>query len=165
MNQTVTASPTAAAPGKYLTFVLGHESYGIAVMKVREIIRLVEITPVPQMPDYIRGVVNLRGKIIPIVDLRLKFELPEAPSTERACIIVVQVVLTAGQPALMGVIVDGVEEVSNIMATEIEPTPDFGASLDTACIIGMAKSKTSVKTLLDIDKLLSSDAAQTGTVS
>jgi len=158
MNATETPAQIAAIPGKYLTFTLGHESYGIAVLKVREIIRVVDITAVPQMPPYIKGVVNLRGKIIPIVDLRLKFQLNAAALTERACIIVVQVILSAGTKALMGIIVDGVEEVTNILPGEIEPTPDFGASIDTACIIGMAKIKGAVKTLLDIDKLLSMDA-------
>ncbi len=153
------AGKTAAGAGKYLTFTLGRESYGIAVIKVREIIRPLNITLVPQMPVYVKGVINLRGKVIPIVDLRLKFELAEAKDTERTCIVVVQVVLGAGASALMGLVVDGVEEVANIAASEIEPTPDFGACLDTAYILGMAKVKGAVKTLLDIDKLLQAEAA------
>jgi purine-binding chemotaxis protein CheW len=153
------AGKIAACAGKYLTFILGSESYGIAVIKVREIIRPINITLVPQMPVFVKGVINLRGKMIPIVDLRLKFELAEAKDTERMCIVVVQVVLRAGVEALMGLVVDGVEEVANIAAADIEPTPDFGASLDTAYILGMAKLKGSVKTLLDIDKLLQAEAA------
>jgi purine-binding chemotaxis protein CheW len=147
----------ATVAGKYLTFTLGRESYGIAVIKVREIIRPINITAVPQMPVFIKGVINLRGKVIPIVDLRLKFELPEAKDTERTCIVVVQVILSTGTKALMGLVVDGVEEVTNIAAADIEPTPDFGSCLDTAYILGMAKIKGAVKTLLDIDKLLNAE--------
>jgi len=143
--------------GKYLTFTLGSESYGIAVIKVREIIRPITITAVPQMPVFIKGVINLRGKVIPIVDLRLKFELPEAKNTERTCIVVVQVILSTGTKAQMGLVVDGVEEVANIAAIDIEPTPDFGSCLDTTYILGMAKLKGAVKTLLDIDKLLNAE--------
>mgnify|MGYP001588655643 FL=1 len=126
-----TASVQALA-GKYLTFRLGAESYGIAVLKIREIIRLTAITAVPQMPDYVKGVINLRGKIVPVVNLRLKFGLDEAESTERTCIVVVQVELASHTKALMGLVVDGVEEVAHIAAPDIEETPDFGASLDTA---------------------------------
>lgn len=157
---TTALAPEAASSkaGKYLTFTLGHESYGIAVLKVREIIRLTDITPVPQMPAYVKGVLNLRGKVIPIVDLRLKFRLASPQDTERTCIIVVQVALRAGASALMGVIVDGVEEVAHITAADVEPTPDFGATLDTAYILGMAKLKGAVKSLLDIDRLLQAES-------
>jgi purine-binding chemotaxis protein CheW len=143
--------------GKYLTFTLGRESYGIAVIKVREIIRPTSITAVPQMPAFVKGVINLRGKIIPIVDLRLKFELPEVTDTGCTCIIVVQAQLGSGTKTLMGLIVDAVEEVINIAAADIEPTPDFGSCLDTDYILGMAKARSSVKTLLDIDKLLNAE--------
>jgi purine-binding chemotaxis protein CheW len=157
MSTTSTTLPTAAkgaaAAGKYLTFSLSNESYGIAVIKVREIIRPISITAVPQVPAFVKGVINLRGKVIPIVDLRLKFELPEAEATERTCVVVVQVSLASG-PALMGLIVDGVQEVANITAKDIEPTPDFGAQFETDYIVGMAKVEGAVKTLLDIDKLL-----------
>ncbi len=156
---TSTILPTAtgkagAAAGKYLTLTLGGESYGIAVTKVREIIRPMKITLVPQMPNFVKGVINLRGKVIPIVDLRLRFQMPEVPATERTCIVVVQVMLGNGTEALMGLVVDGVEEVANIPAADMEPTPDFGTCLDAAYIIGMAKVKGAVKTLLDIDRLL-----------
>ncbi len=152
--------PSAAATtnaGKYLTFVLGHESYGISVLKVREIIRLMDITPVPQMPAYVKGVINLRGKVVPIVDLRIRFALAQAESSERTCIVVVQVKTPANTSAFMGFIVDAVEEVTNIPAAEIEPTPDFGSRLHTEYILGMAKIRGKVKTLLDIDQLLTSD--------
>ena len=143
--------------GKYLTFGLGGESYGIDVLKVREIIRRTEITAVPQMPPYVRGVINLRGKIIPVLDLRLRFGFPAAASTEHSCIIVVQVTLPAGHNTQMGLVVDGVEEVTNIAAPDIEAAPDFGAQISTAYITGMAKLKDTVKTLLDIDRVLTGE--------
>ncbi len=145
--------------GKYLTFTLQRESYGIRVLQVREIIRLTDITAVPQMPAYIRGVINLRGKIIPVLDLRMRFGFPNTGHTEQTCIIVVQVTLPDGKSTAMGMVVDGVEEVLNIAESEIEETPDFGAQLDTDYILGMAKIKGSVKALLDIDKVIASDAA------
>jgi purine-binding chemotaxis protein CheW len=148
------------AAGKYLTFCLGRESYGVEVLKIREIIRVVNITAVPQMPAYVKGVINLRGKIIPVVDLRLKFGMAKAETTERTCIIVVQATLHSGQSSQMGLVVDGVEEVTNIAATDIEETPDFGTKLDTDSILGMARIKGAVKTLLDIDKVVSSDTVQ-----
>jgi purine-binding chemotaxis protein CheW len=159
MTALESASPThQKVAGKYLTFVLGKESYGIAVLKIREIIRLVETTAVPQMPAYIRGVINLRGKVIPIIDLRVKFGLSQVEETERTCIVVVQIETGANKFALMGLIVDAVEEVVNIPASDIEPTPDFGSALDTAYILGMAKCRGQVKTLLDIDSVITTDA-------
>ena len=151
-----TLDPTVPAQlaGKHLTFMLGRECYGLPVLKVREIIRLCEITPVPQMPDYIKGVLNLRGKIIPVADLRVKFGLVGIENTDLTCIVVVSVALPDKTPTLMALIVDAVEEVVNIFAADIEPKPDFGAGLDTGYILGMAKIKGSVKTLLDIDKVV-----------
>jgi purine-binding chemotaxis protein CheW len=150
---------TRAVAGKYLTFSIGRESFGIDVLKIREIIRLVDITAVPQAPDHVRGVINLRGKIIPVVDLRLRFGLPKADTTERTCIVVVQINQPSGMQSPMGVIVDGVEEVLNIAQTDIEQTPDFGAKLEADYILGMAKVKSKVKTLLDIDSVLSASVA------
>ncbi len=144
--------------GKYLTFTLGHESYGIPVLQVREIIRHTTITAVPQMPDFVKGVLNLRGKVIPIVDLRLKFELASAEIAERTCIVVVQVALVTGSRVNMGLIVDGVESVANVVAKDIEPTPDFGAQISTDYLLGMAKLEDRVVALLDIDKVVSSQA-------
>jgi purine-binding chemotaxis protein CheW len=143
--------------GKYLTFNLQAESYGIDVLKVREIIRLAAITPVPQMPPYIRGVINLRGKIIPVMDLRMRFEFPGATGTEQTCIIVVQVKLPEGKATQMGLVVDGVEEVLNIAEGDIEETPNFGGQICTDYIIGLAKVKGAVKTLLDIDGIVGAD--------
>ena len=148
------SNQASAAAGKYLTFVLGDESYGISVLKVREIIRLTAITAVPQMPGYIRGVINLRGKIIPVVDLRAKFGLPQAQHAERTCIVVVQVTPASGPQIQMGLVVDDVEEVINIATADIEETPDFGVQLDTQYLLGMAKIKGVVKSLLDIDRVL-----------
>lgn len=144
---------------KYLTVTLENESYGMAVLKVREIIRLQKITPVPQMPPYVKGVINLRGRVIPIVDLRLKFGL-KAEIAERTCIVVVQVSVTSGQPVQMGLIVDSVEEVVTLSAEEIEPTPEFGTRIDTSYLLGMAKIKGQVKTLLDIDRVVAQEAIE-----
>ena len=156
------ASPVAALnnlSGKYLTVVLENEAYGLNVLKIREIIRMQKITPVPQMPPFVKGVINLRGRVIPIVDLRVKFGL-KAEFTERTCIIVVQVKLPTDQVVQMGLIVDSVEEVVNLNATEIEPTPDFGAKVDTSYLLGMAKIKGQVKTLLDIDRVVAPETVQ-----
>ena len=143
--------------GKYLTFALGSESYAIPVLKVREIIRLTTITTVPQLPNYIRGVINLRGKIIPVMDLRLRFGLAAAASTEQNCIVVVQVKNSAGGATAMGLVVDAVEEVAQFAAADIEQTPDFGAQVDTQYILSMAKIKGAVKALLDIDRVIGGD--------
>ena len=159
MATTATASPVSAQAGKYLTVVLDNEAYGIAVLKVREIIRLQKITPVPQMPDFVKGVINLRGRVIPVVDLRLKFGL-KAEFAERTCIVVVQVKVSAETTVLMGLIVDTVEEVVTLAANEIEPTPDFGTRIDTSYLLGMAKVKGVVKTLLDIDRVVAPDTVQ-----
>lgn len=150
---------TQQLAGKYLTFDLHGESYGVNVLRIREIIRLTSITTVPQMPDYVRGVINLRGKIIPVMDLRLRFGFPESANPEHTCIMVVQVNLADGKSTQMGLIVDGVEEVLNIAAGEIEETPNFGSALSTECILGMAKIKGKVKTLLDIDRVMSAAAS------
>jgi purine-binding chemotaxis protein CheW len=161
IQQLETASTgTRQLAGKYLTFTIQQESYGIDVLKVREIIRLTTITAMPQMPDYMRGVINLRGKIIPVIDLRLRFGFSHASSTEQTCIIVVKFKMSDGKTAQMGLVVDGVEEVLNIAAADIEETPDFGAQIATHYILGMAKIKGAVKTLLDIDGVLSARALE-----
>ena len=149
-----TVQNTANREGKYLTFSLAGEEYGIGILKVKEIIGLIAITPVPQTPSHIKGVINLRGKVIPIVDLRIKFGIEAMDYTERTCIIVVEI--TSGNNKIsMGIVVDSVSEVLNIKAAEIEDTPNFGTRLDTSYILGMAKTAQSVKILLDIDKVMS----------
>jgi len=142
--------------GKYLTFSLANEEYGIGILKVKEIIGMMPITPVPRTPAYVKGVINLRGKVIPVVDLRLKFEMEEMGYTERTCIIVVE---TRGQlgSVLVGIVVDSVSEVLNIRAADIEEAPAFGARLNTDYILGMAKMNGGIKILLDIDKVLEVD--------
>lgn len=149
----------SASHEKYLTFKLGEESYGLNVLTVREIISLPTITAVPQMPDYVRGVINLRGKIIPVMDLRLRFGFAEATNTEQTCIVVVQVKSLAGQPTQMGLVVDAVEEVIQLTAADIEETPDFGSQISTDYLLGMAKIKGVVKALLDIDKVIGHETA------
>ena len=160
MSTTALTTPSAkTTANKYLTVTLENESYGMAVLKVREIIRLQKITPVPQMPPYVKGVINLRGRVIPIVDLRLKFGL-KAEIAERTCIVVVQVTMTSGSSVQMGLIVDSVEEVVTLGADEIEPTPEFGTRVDTTYLLGMAKIKGQVKTLLDIDRVVAPEAIE-----
>jgi purine-binding chemotaxis protein CheW len=141
--------------GKYLTFSLGKEQFGIGILKVREIIGLMEITPVPKTPEYIKGVINLRGKVIPVLDLRLRFGMAAVEQTERTCIIVVEMASSEGDLLLVGIVVDSVSEVMNIRSEDIENTPAFGVGVDTDYILGMAKSEKDVKILLDIDRVLS----------
>ena len=154
MSESVSAPQTDPRAGKYLTFHLANEEFGIRVLKVREIMGLQEITAVPQTPAHIRGVINLRGKVIPVVDLRLKFGLESAEYSQRTCIIVTQVKGESSQ-VLMGIIVDGVSEVLNLTPGEIENTPDFGEEVAAQYLLGMAKVKGKVKILLDIDRVLS----------
>ena len=157
--QSQTAGKNEDLAGKYLVFHLGREEFGIRVLKVREITGIQDITAVPQTPVFVKGVINLRGKIVPVVDLRLKFSLPEQEYTARTCIIVVQVEV-GGQRMLMGVVVDGVAEVLNLAAGDIEDTPDFGQGVVTPYLLGMAKVKGKVKILLDIDQVLSTQELQ-----
>ena len=142
--------------GKYLTFTLAEEEYGIGILKVKEIIGMMTITTVPQTPGYVKGVINLRGKVIPVIDLRLKFGMEAMDYTERTCIIVVEITGPSGKIP-MGIVVDSVSEVLNIKAGDIEDTPTFGSKMDTAYILGMAKTGGGVKILLDIDKVLNSE--------
>jgi purine-binding chemotaxis protein CheW len=146
--------------GKYLTFALAREEYGIGILTVREIIGLMPIRTVPQTPTFVKGVINLRGKVIPVVDLRLKFGMEEIEHTERTSIIVVDVggaETSADQPMHIGIVVDYVSEVINIKADEIEAPPAFGAELNTEYILGMAKVSQSVKILLDIKRILGTE--------
>jgi purine-binding chemotaxis protein CheW len=139
--------------GKYLTFKLGDEEYDLEILKVQEIIQMQKITRVPRSPAFIRGVINLRGKVIPVVELRTKFGMEHVADTERTCIIVVMVEY-GGHDVTMGIIIDEVKEVLNIKADNIEETPSFGASIDTEFLIGIGKIGETVKMLLDIEKVL-----------
>lgn len=142
--------------GKYLSFTLATEEYGIGILKIKEIIGMMPITSVPQMPEYIKGVVNLRGKVIPVIDLRTRFSMETAEYTERTCIIVVEIEGKVST-VLVGIVVDSVSEVLNIRAENIEEPPSFGASIDTGYILGMAKMDGGVKILLDIDRVLAAE--------
>ena len=146
-----TGATAEARAGKYLTFRLAGEEFGIRVMQVREIMGLQEITPVPHTPAHVKGVINLRGKVIPVICLRSKFAIPAAEYTDRTSIIVVQV--HRGR-MLAGIIVDGVSEVLNVAGADIENAPDFGAGADTSYVVGMAKVKGAIKILLDIDQVM-----------
>ena len=142
--------------GKYLTFMLAQESYGIGILRVKENIGMMPITSVPQTPRFVKGVINLRGKVIPIIDLRLKFSMESAAYSEHTCIIVVEIACQAGT-VQTGIVVDSVSEVLNIKGEDIEDTPAFGAKLNTDYILGMAKMEGGVKILLDIDRVLSAE--------
>ncbi|MDF1615174.1 chemotaxis protein CheW [Desulfurivibrio dismutans] len=139
--------------GKYLTFSLANEEYGVGILKVREIIGVMEITAVPHTPPHIKGVINLRGRVIPVMDLRLKFGMPAKGYDERTCVIVVEV-QGRSSAVQVGMVVDSVSEVVNIAGSEIEPPPSMGASTESDNILGMAKVKGEVKILLDVDRVV-----------
>ena len=145
---------TTVKTGKYLTFSLKEEEYGIGILKVKEIIGMMPITSVPRTPEFVKGVINLRGKVIPVIDLRLKFSMESIDYTDRTCIIVVEID-SNDSTVLIGIVVDAVSEVLNIKEEDIEETPTFGTKLNTEYILGMAKMEGGVKILLDIDKVLS----------
>jgi purine-binding chemotaxis protein CheW len=151
MDQAVNAM--ADREGKYLTFTLDREEYGIGILKIKEIIGMMPVTAVPQTPEYVKGVINLRGKVIPVVDLRLRFGMDSMEYNERTCIIVVEIKGQSGN-VLIGTVVDSVSEVLNIKGKDIEDTPTFGSKLNTDYILGMAKMEGGVKILLDIDRVL-----------
>jgi purine-binding chemotaxis protein CheW len=145
--------------GKYLTFTLAEEEYGIGILKIKEIIGMMAITTVPQTPKFVKGVINLRGKVIPVIDLRLRFGMESMDYTERTCIIVVEIDGTANTVQI-GIVVDAVSEVLNINGKDIEDTPTFGTKLDTTYILGMAKMEGGVKILLDIDRVLKAEEVE-----
>ncbi|MBF0299146.1 MAG: purine-binding chemotaxis protein CheW [Oligoflexia bacterium] len=142
-----------AQAGKYLTFRLAEEEYGLEILKVQEIIGLMAVTRVPKMPKYVRGIINLRGKLIPVIDMREKFLLPDVEDTEKTCVIVVQT-QTKEEKLIMGIIVDTVSEVLNIGQNELEPPPSIGSKLDTEYMLGIGKVHNRVVILLDIDNVL-----------
>jgi len=143
--------------GKYLTFALAQEEYGLEILKVREIIGYIDVTAVPQTPHYVKGVVNLRGQVIPVIDLRTKFGMETTDVTEQTCIIVVEIAQQT-RTFSTGIVVDHVQEVLDISGTAIEEAPQFGGAVDTNFILGMGKIGDSVKILLDIDRVLGNDA-------
>jgi len=153
--------PTAGIAGKYLTFVLASEEYAFPVGHVREITRITDITVVPRMPAHVSGVINLRGKVVPVMDLRIRFNLSAGAHTDETCIIVTETSV-GDRRIVFGAIVDRVSEVLNVSADEIEDRPDFGERLDTKYMLGIAKVKGHIKILLDLDQMLADDAAVTG---
>jgi purine-binding chemotaxis protein CheW len=144
---------------KYLTFNLGSEQYGLEILKVREIIGMMDITRVPRTPDYIRGVINLRGKVIPVIHLRTKFGMESIEDTDQTCIIVVDIMVDANM-LQMGIFVDSVSEVIDIDTHDIEDSLSFGTAVSTDFIQGIAKTKGGVKILLNIEKVLSASEIQ-----
>jgi purine-binding chemotaxis protein CheW len=146
------ATATSDRGGKFLTFFLDQEEYGIEILTVREIIGLMPVTTVPQTPYYVRGVINLRGQVIPVVDLRLKFDMEAIDDTEETCIIVVQ---TGG--VMLGVVVDKVSEVLDIAGSDIVDAPSLGSEINTDYLLGIGKSEGRVSLLLDIDQVFPSD--------
>jgi len=153
------ADTKTSKEGKYLTFTLSNEEYGLEILKIKEIIGMMDITSVPKTPEFVKGVINLRGKVIPVIDLRLKFGMSAKEYDARTCIIVVEVADTKGQSLQVGIVVDSVSEVVNLKGEQIEPSPSFGATLDTEYILGMAKVDKLVVILLDINRVLA--AAET----
>jgi Chemotaxis signal transduction protein len=145
-NQSIKVDPRA---GKYLTFFLASEEYGVEILKVQEIIGRMPITPVPLTSKYILGVINLRGKIHPIMDLKIKFGMDQSEITDETCIIVIK---TAS--LMMGILVDKVSEVVNVASGDIEDTPSFGADVNTEYLLGVGKTGGKVRLLLDIEKVI-----------
>lgn len=145
-----------ASAGKYLTFLLEQEVYGLEILKVQEIIGIMPVTAVPRTPEFVRGVINLRGKVIPVIDLRLKFMMPLRDNTERTCIVVLQV-SNGGHSLTMGIVVDEVAEVLDVKHEQIEPPPAFGTGVDTDFILGLGKVNNKVIMLLDVNRVLLGD--------
>lgn len=150
---TATSIQTKARAGRYLTFTLGQEEFGIEILKVREIIGYMAITAVPQMPVYVKGVINLRGQVIPVIDLRLRFGMESKETTEQTCIIMVDV-CQSDRSFYAGLVVDRVQEVLNIEKGNIDDAPQFGAGVNTDFLLGIGKSGSAIKLLLDIDRVL-----------
>jgi len=148
-SSTAVASGADTRAGKYLTFVLAGATYGLEILKVREIISMTDITAMPGTPGFVKGLINLRGRIVPVIDTRMRFSLPQIEPTDRTCIIVVDIGRTD-----VGLIVDEVDEVVDISSDQIEDTPSFGADEDTRCILGMSKAGEKVTILLDMGKVL-----------
>ncbi len=150
------AKAIAEREGKYLTFTLADEEYGIGILKVKEIIGMMPVTTIPKTPEFVKGVINLRGKVIPVMDLRLKFGMETVSYTERTCIIVVEIE-GSSRTIQIGIVVDSVSEVLNIKGENVEEAPAFGTELETDYILGMAKMEGRVKILLDINRVLSGE--------
>jgi len=155
----MTTTDVRAQAGKYLTFRLSNEDYGLEILKVQEIIGVMAATKMPRMPAFVRGIINLRGKLIPVIDMRSKFGLPAQADTAKTCIIVVQVI-SENERVTMGICVDAVSEVLNIQLGELEPAPSFGTKIDTDFILGLGKVGAKVVMLLDIDRVMTGSEVQ-----
>lgn len=164
-SQATPSSADTVPSGRYLTFRLGAEAYGIDVLTIQEIIRSTTVTAVPQLPAHLRGVINLRGRIVPVVDLRRRFGLPAEPEGDRACIIVVQFRSATRGIVPIGLFVDTVEEVMSISETEISPPPEFGCAVDIVFLRGLARVRGEVKALLDIDRVLTGEQLDAATAA
>ncbi|MDI9403417.1 MAG: chemotaxis protein CheW [Limnohabitans sp.] len=153
-SNTSTRESRGANENKFLTFCLGNEHFGVEILRVREIIGMLAITPLPQTPPYVRGVMNLRGRIIPVIDLRQRFGLVAAEATKETCIVVLEAANDDGSQTVMGAIVDSVREVQDIPKSAIEPAPEFGCEIPLRYILGMGKLKDRVVVLLDIAEVI-----------
>jgi purine-binding chemotaxis protein CheW len=158
-TNTTVAGPEAGEAGQYLTFVLGAETFAIGIMAIKEIIEYASLTEVPMMPAYVRGVINLRGAVVPVLDLPLRFGKGASAVTKRTCIVIIEVVLGSERHTL-GLVVDAVNAVLDIPSSDIEPPPAFGASIRTEFIRGMVKVNSKFVILLDVDHALAADELQ-----
>jgi purine-binding chemotaxis protein CheW len=161
MHAPASLSHAQISASRYLTLRLDHETYGVRVLDVQEIIRLPAIARVPRLPACVRGVLNLRGRIIPVIDLGRRFGLPASVDHDRTCVVVVQVQSASRGTLQMGLVVDAVEEVLQIAGTEISEPPEFGCQMDTAFLLGLAKVKGAVIALLDLDRVLTGEQLET----
>jgi purine-binding chemotaxis protein CheW len=152
----MSSSSEAAERQQYLAFVLAGGDYAVGILKVKEILQYEGVTSVPSTPRSIRGVINLRGSVVPVVDLTVKFGLPDAPVTKRTCILVVEARFD-GTTAVMGLVADAVSEVIDLGAEDIEPPPSFGTRVKVDYLLGVGKVGKRFVLLLDIDRVLSSD--------
>lgn len=153
------ATGTVAPPTQFLTFVLGSDAYAIGILSIKEIIEYTHMTEVPMMPSCIRGVINLRGAVVPVMDLQARFGQPTSAVTKRTCIVIVEV-QSADSQHVMGVVVDAVNEVLDIDASDIEPPPTFGTQIRTDFISGMGKVRGKFVILLNVDRVLDLDDLQ-----
>jgi purine-binding chemotaxis protein CheW len=158
-TNTTAAAASSGQAGQYLTFVLGAETFAIGIMAIKEIIEYSSLTEVPMMPAYVRGVINLRGAVVPVLDLPIRFGKAASAVTKRTCIVIIEVML-GSERHVLGLVVDAVNAVLDIPASEIEPPPAFGASIRTEFIRGMVKVNSKFVILLDLDHALAAEELQ-----
>lgn len=158
-NPLDSATSVSNAPAQYLTFMLGGDAYAIGILSIKEIIEYTPMTEVPLMPTCVRGVINLRGAVVPVMDLQVRFAQPASPVTKRTCIVIVELASPEGDQ-VMGVVVDAVNEVLDIDASDIEPPPAFGTAIRSDFISGMGKVRGKFVILLNVDCVLDLDDLQ-----